>query len=175
MAVQSNTSSAPALASEGSEVSQVYLEGITAGLLGAAAIALWFFIVDAAQGRPFYTPNLLGSVLLRHDLHLESIDAASISFETVLIYTWVHGLAFCVLGGITARLLALAERQASYGFGILLLFVIFEFGFIAGAFIFAEPILHALAWPAILFGNLLAAAAMATYFLRRHPNLSIRP
>jgi hypothetical protein len=175
MAVQSDAPSAATLAPERSELARVYVEGITAGLLGAATIALWFFVLDAANGRPFYTPNMLGNVLLRRDFRLESVDAAAISFEMVLIYTWVHGLVFCVIGGVTARLLALAERQASYGFGILLLFVIFEFGFIAGAFIFAEPILHALAWPAILFGNLLAAMAMAGYFLRRHPNLSIRP
>ena len=175
MAVQSNASDARAVASQPSEVSRVYVEGITAGMLGAATIALWFFILDLSNGRPFYTPNLLGNVLLRRDLSLDSVDAASISFEMVLIYTWMHGLAFCVIGGIAAKLLSLAERQASFGFSIVLLFVIFEFGFIAGAFVFAEPILHALAWPAVLFGNLLTAAAMAAYFLRHHPNLSIRP
>jgi hypothetical protein len=173
MAAQSNASSTAV--SRPSEVSRIYAEGITAGILGAATIAVWFFLLDAANGRLFYTPNLLGNFLLRRDLSLESIDAAAISFEMVLIYTWVHGLVFCVIGGVAAKLLFLAEQQASYGFGIVLLFVIFEFGFIAGAFVFAEPLLHVLAWPAILFGNLLAAAVMAGYFLRHHPNLSIRP
>jgi hypothetical protein len=36
-------------------------------------------------------------------------------------------------------------------------------------------VLRALAWPAVLLGNLLAAAAMVGYFWRRHPNLTIRP
>ena len=76
---------------------------------------------------------------------------------------------------MASRLLALAERNLNLGFGILLLFVIFEFGFVGAAFIFAEPVLHALTWPAILIGNLLAAAAMAGYFWRRHPNLTIEP
>jgi len=53
--------------------------------------------------------------------------------------------------------------------------VIFEFGFVGVAFIFAEPVLQALAWPAVLVGNLLAAMAMATYFWRHHPNLTIEP
>jgi hypothetical protein len=57
----------------------------------------------------------------------------------------------------------------------LLFFVIFEFGFVAAALVFAEPILHALAWPAVLMGNLLAAAAMGLYFWRHHLNLSIKP
>jgi len=58
---------------------------------------------------------------------------------------------------------------------ILLGFVIFEFGFVFAALIFAEPILHALAWPAVLIGNFLAAAAMGVYFWRHHPNLSVEP
>ena len=92
----------------------------------------------------------------------------------VLVYTWVHGLVFCLIGGVASRLLALAERNLNLGFGILLLFVIFEFGFVGAAFIFAEPVLHALTWPAILIGNLLAAAAMAALFLASPPQFNDR-
>jgi hypothetical protein len=84
-------------------------------------------------------------------------------------------MAFCVVGGVAAKLLDLAESNLNVGFGILLLFVIFEFGFVGVAFIFAEPVLHALAWPTVLVGNLLAATGMVTYFWRHHPNLTIRP
>lgn len=86
-----------------------------------------------------------------------------------------HVLVFCVIGGLVAKLLSLAERDLNFGFGILLLFVIFEFGFVAAAVIFAEPILRALAWPAVLVGNLLAAGAMTVYFWRHHPKLVIAP
>jgi hypothetical protein len=41
--------------------------------------------------------------------------------------------------------------------------------------LFAAPVLHTLAWPAILVANLLAAAAMGGYFWLRHPNLSVQP
>ncbi len=93
----------------------------------------------------------------------------------VLLYTWVHALVFWVIGGIAARLLAVAERQPNAGFGILLLFVVFEFGFLVLTLLFAEPVLHALTWPAVLVGNLLAALAMGVYFWRRHPDLRIFP
>ena len=93
----------------------------------------------------------------------------------VVLYTWVHGLVFCVIGGIAARLLSVAERRPNAGFGILLLFVVFEFGFLVLTLLFAEPVLHALTWLAILVGNLLAAAAMGAYFWRRHPDLQISP
>jgi hypothetical protein len=175
MAVQSNSTSAPFVAAPSSEISNVYREGIVAGILGAATIALWFFILDVFSGRPFYTPNLLGNALFRRGIGFDQLETSNVSFEMVLLYTWVHGMVFCIIGGLASKLLVLAERNVNLGFGILLLFVVFEFGFVGAAFIFAEPILHTLTWPAILIGNLMAAAVMATYFLRRRPNLTIEP
>ncbi len=127
------------------------------------------------RGRPLYTPSLLGTALFGRGAGLGSVEAVPISFEMVLVYTWVHGLVFCVIGGIASILLTVAERRPNLGFGILLLFVVFEFGFISAAMLFAEPILHALTWPAILVGNLLAAIAMALYLWAKHPNLMIFP
>jgi hypothetical protein len=95
--------------------------------------------------------------------------------EHILFYSWIHVLVFCVIGGVASKLLSLAERDLHFGFGILLLFIIFEFGFVFAAMVFAEPILRALPWPAVLAGNLLAAGAMALYFWRHHPTLRISP
>jgi hypothetical protein len=104
----------------------------------------------------------------------QSTEALAISLEMVLVYTWVHGMAFCVIGGFASKLLALAERNLNLGFGIVLLFVIFEFGFVGAAFIFAEPILQVLAWPAVLVGNLLGNGH-GDLFWRHHSNLTIEP
>lgn len=174
MALPSHTASTPTVASESSEFSGVYVEGVVAGLIGAATIALWFFLLDLYNGRPFYTPNVLGAALSLSGAVRESATAP-ISLELVLFYTWIHGLVFCAIGGLAAKLLALAERDIHYGFGILLLFIIFEFGFVVATMVFAEPVLRALTWPAVLLGNLLAAAAMALYFRRHHPALRILP
>jgi hypothetical protein len=158
-----------------SRVESVYEEGLVAGLLGAAAIALWFFVLDSVEGQPFRTPTILGTAIFRGGPGLTLPGVVPISFEMVVLYTWVHALVFCVIGGIAARLLAVAERQPNAGFGILLLFVVFEFGFVVVMLLFAEPVLHALTWPAILVGNMLAACAMGAYFWRRHPDLRIFP
>jgi hypothetical protein len=81
-------------------------------------------------------------------------------------------LVFVVLGGIAAHLLLSTGKNPNLVF-CLLLFVILEFGFVGTAFVFAEPVLEQLAWPAILLGNFLAAAAMACYFRLRQPNLTV--
>jgi len=161
--------------SDPEEISRLYLEGIVAGVIGAATIAIWFLILDTVNGRPLSTPTVLGTALFRRGEGLGSPESLPISFEMVLLYTWVHGLVFAVIGGVASRLLQLAERNPNLGFGILLLFVVFEFGFLSVATLVEGRILQALAWQAILVGNLLAVAAMAAYFWRRHPNLKIRP
>lgn len=174
MALQPHTTNAPSVGSEAAQLSTVYAEGMVAGVIGAATIAIGFFLLDLYHGRPFHTPNVLGAAL---SLSAAVADPASapLSIELVLFYTWVHGLVFCAIGGAAAKLLSLAERDLDVGFGILLLFVIFMFGFVAVAMIFAEPVLRALTVPAILAGNLLAAGAMTAYFWRRHPKLKIAP
>ena len=161
--------------SDPDEISRFHLEGIVAGAIGAATIAIWFLILDTVNGRPLYTPTVLGTALFRRGEGLASPESLPISFEMVLLYTWVHGLVFAVIGGVASRLLQLAERNPNLGFGILLLFVVFEFGFLSATTLVEGRILQALAWQAILVGNLLAVAAMAGYFWRRHPNLKIRP
>ena len=39
------------------ENGSVYVEGVIAGIIGASVIALWFFVLDIVQGRPFHTPT----------------------------------------------------------------------------------------------------------------------
>ena len=156
-------------------MSTIYEEGIVAGLIGAATIAIWFLLLDTIAGRPLYTPTVLGTALFRERAGLASPESLPVSFEIVLWFTWVHVLVFVVIGGAAAWLIRLAERDPNFGFGILLFLVVFEFGFIGISLAFADAILHAVAWPTILIGNLLAAAAMAAYFWRRHPHLTIWP
>lgn len=175
MKAPSNTASLYLAKSSPSEISTTYTEGIVAGVIGALAVAIWFLILDTLNGRPLYTPTVLGTALFRAGEGIQPPGALSVSWEMTLMYTWIHILSFCVIGGIAAQMLEWAEKNPNLGFGILLLFVILEFGFVVAAFLFAEPVLHALAWPAVLIGNLLAAGAMGGYFWQRHPHLKVNP
>jgi hypothetical protein len=174
MTTQTGTTTTP-LAPATADTSRLYQEGIVAGVLGAAAVALWFLVVDALHGRPLYTPTVLGTVLFRRGAGLPALQTLPPSLDMVLMFTWVHGLVFAAIGGVASRLLAAAERNPSVGFGVLLFFVIFEAGFTIAAMLFAEPVLHALTWPSVLVANLLAAIAMAVYFRLRHPMLRVNP
>jgi hypothetical protein len=150
-------------------------EGITAGLIGAGSIAIWFLLVDVVRGRPLFTPSLLGTALFRGPSSIGSPESVSISAAMVLLFTVAHGVVFIGIGLLAALLVRLAEKNANYGFGIVLLLVFALSGFIFVSMVFASELLHALSWPAVLAGNLLAVVAMAMYFKRRHPGFTMRP
>jgi hypothetical protein len=175
MAAESSVANRAVAGGDASDMSTVYAEGLRAGLIGAATIAIWFLILDIIQGRPFFTPTVLGTALFRGGEGLAAPEALPSSFEMVVTFTWVHVLAFILIGTAAAYLLSVAERDPGFGFGIVLLFVVFEFGFVVACMLFAEPVLHALTWTGVLVGNLLAAMAMTVVFWRRHPRLSIAP
>jgi hypothetical protein len=157
------------------DTTRVYQEGIVAGILGGLTVAVWFLVVDLVQGRPLYTPTVLGTALFGRGVWPVTLESVPPSLEMVAMFTWVHLLAFAVVGVVVSRLIAMAEEHPSLGFGFVLLFVILEACFTAGVMIVAAPVLRALTWPAILVANLLAAAVMTGYFWLRHPTMAMRP
>ncbi|HXA98318.1 MAG TPA: hypothetical protein VN323_22330 [Candidatus Dormibacteraeota bacterium] len=140
-------------------------EGIWAGLLGAAAVAVWFLAYDAATGAPFRTPALLGGALFHG---LRDPNALVVSAPLVLQYTVVHGAAFIAFGLLTAGLLALADREPRVLFAVLMLYCCFEVFFAALVTILAEWLLEAVPWWTIVAGNLLASVVMIGFLLREH-------
>ena len=169
------TASTPPQASAASVESRVYQEGIVAGVLGAVTVAGWFLVIDMMHGRPFYTPTVLGTALFGRGVWPSTLETLAPAFDMVAMFTWVHLLAFAVIGVVAAHLIAVAERHPSLGFGLVLLFVILEACFTVAAMIIAEPVLRALTWPAILVANFLAATVIAGYFWLRHPMIQMRP
>jgi hypothetical protein len=142
----------------------VLREGVVAGLVGAAVVALWFLALDWMQGNPLRTPELLGSALLRQ----------TPGIPAVLHYTVVHGLAFVLFGVVGALLIAGAERQPVFVFPLVILFTAFEVGFFGAVIILAKSVLDEVAGWEIFTGNLLAAGAMLAYFFKGHRQLAHR-
>lgn len=175
MASQMNVADTPVARRVRTYAQTVYSDGIWAGLAAAVTLAVWFLVVDLIDGRPLYTPTVLGTALFGRGEGLTTPEVLPTSFEMILGFTWVHALVFLLIGMGASRLLAVAERNPHVGFGVALLFVLFEGGYLSAVMLFAQPLLHAVAWPTVVVGNLLAAIAMAGVLWRRHPSLRIRP
>jgi hypothetical protein len=141
------------------------VEGMIAGTIGAAVVAVWFLMYDMAHGRPFTTPALLGAVLFHG---LRDIGSLRITPTLVLEYSLVHWAAFVVVGCTAAALLAAADRIPGLVPGLFVLFCCFEVAALALIAVLGEWLFEALPQWSIVIGNLLAAAAMLGVFFRRH-------
>ena len=142
----------------------VFREGIVAGIIGAAVVAVWFFAIDAIHGEPLHTPKVLGSIFLQKP---ETAQA-------LILYTLLHGLAFIVFGILGALVIAGAERYPMLIFGLVILFTAFEVFFFGGIVIVASWVLDEVAGWTIFVGNILAAGSMLAYYFAHHRTLTSR-
>jgi hypothetical protein len=148
---------------------RLLIDGVVAGLIGGAVIALWFFIFDAARGEPLKTPMILSSALL-HGAVQPTLGSAA--WTLVAEYTVAHFIAFAIIGAVAAMLMAAAEEHSEL-FGTLFLFTIgFEVFFIALVMLMGPAAQAAVSWWKGMIGNLMATAAMLAYFFWRQPVLA---
>jgi len=137
-------------------------EGIIAGLIGAAIVAAWFLIYDAARGQPLRTPTLLGAAALQG---VRDPSAVTVSPGLVAQYTVLHGVVFALFGVLIAYLIVSAQSQPSRLLMVFIALMSFEVAFLAVLTWWAHPVVTALGWWAILIANALAAGGMLVYFL----------
>jgi len=150
---------------------RILREGVVAGALGAAAVAVWFAILDAVSGRPFHTPLMLGASLAT----FFGGDGLGHPIPIVLGYTLVHFAAFIIAGLIASSVVNNAENEPSLLIGFVGLFIVFEVAWYGWAAILSRsPRFGNLAWYAVMAGNLVAAVSMGVYLWRAHPTLARR-
>lgn len=144
------------------------LRGLVTGLVGAGALALWFFLLDIAAGEPFRTPAALGSGLF---LGAESPEEVQFGAGIVVAYTVVHVAAFWMVGVLLELVARQVERVPGLGYVVLLGLIILQavsFGVLVAM---AQWVLGALSLWAVGGGNLLAVLAMGVWIWRTHPVL----
>ncbi len=148
-------------------VSRTVKEGVKAGLLGAATVAVWFFVVDMVTGRPFHTPAVLGEALMTILGPLRGEG----TLQFTLLYTPIHVVAFVIVGVLASWILNASEKEPSHLAGLFILFAVFEVGFHLYLLILSSSGRSVdIAWYQIGLANLLAAAAMGIYLFRLHPD-----
>jgi hypothetical protein len=140
-------------------------EGIIAGLIGGAIVAVWFLIYDAARGQPFRTPALLGAATFRGVQNPADVPTSA---HLVVQYMVLHGVVFAMIGILIAYLVVAAQRQPSRLRLMFIVLLCFEVFFLAVVTWLAHPVLNELTWWAILVANALAATGMLIYFFVGH-------
>ena len=146
-------------------------EGVTAGLVGAIVVALWFMGYDLASGNSFHTPAILGAMVFQNANVTDGIKA---TLPLVLGYTILHFFAFVTFGVALAILLAASEWEPFMALGAMLLLAVFEVFFVGFVSLVDQSALEVLGWWKIVAGNILALIAMTTYFIRSHRGLGVK-
>ncbi|HEY3215954.1 MAG TPA: hypothetical protein VGK93_05635 [Candidatus Eisenbacteria bacterium] len=151
------------------ERNQVFAQGLAAGLLGYATVAVFFAIVNWFTGRSaFHTAALLGSALF---YGLRDPAQLLIGPGPVLAYNGVHLIVFLFLGTVAAWLADLAERGPELWYVGAVVFIFMAFHMYGFFLMLTQPVRAALAPWWMLAAGALGCAAMGGYLLWIHPRI----
>ena len=148
-------------------------EGLVAGLLGYAIVALLVGLIDVVQGRSFFfTAAMLGEAVL---YGLTDPARVQVWAGPVFAYNGLHLLGFLALGMLGAWLTGLAERGPHLWFlGVVLFLFVVAHAF-GAVLLMTEPLRAAMSMWAVALPTLAAVVAMGLFLLRDHPALRARP
>jgi hypothetical protein len=142
-----------------------FKRGVVAGLLGAAATAIWFFGLDVVAGQPLRTPAALGSSLLFGK------TAVEMSARTIISYCVFHFVAFTLVGVLFVWITERIERRPSFMLFALLFVILGEALALANLATYAQWGLGSLGVWSVTIANLLGIAVMGWYIWATHPRL----
>lgn len=142
-----------------------FKRGVVAGLLGAAAVAVWFFALDVVAGRPFQTPAALGSSLFFAKSTIE------MSARTIVSYCVFHFVAFTLVGILFVWITEKLERRPSFMLFAFLFLILGEALALANLATYAQWGLGSLGVWSVTIANVLAIAVMGWYIWATHPRL----
>jgi hypothetical protein len=134
-------------------LSGVVARGVAAGLVGGTALALFFLIVDGAEGVPLRTPSFIANALV-------GSTGVEMGFGLVVLYTIIHFAAFVALGVLVSWLLTLVETASPVLLGLVLGFLMFDLLFYGSVVVTGVNVVEELGWPEVLAGNLVAGVTM---------------
>jgi hypothetical protein len=151
-------------------------DGIVVGLIGYAAVALFYSMFDllAARGT-FYTVNLLGRAVFRGLRDPEVLMfPVTLDVAAIVSYNSLHLALALIIGLVVTWLVGYAEEHPSRRFGVVLVIIA---GFVVT--VLAVGMLTAgmrplLPWWSIVMANILAVVLAGTYLMRRRPGLAGR-
>lgn len=143
-------------------------EGVVAGTLGGAVVALWYLVCDSIGGRPFHTPALLGAIFFNG---LRGHDVGAAMLAPVLNFTVLHFAAFIAFGLASALVIAAAEREPLLVLGALMVYGCYEVCFLAFVTALDASALGAIGGWKIATANVITLAMLFGYFQYRHPQI----
>src|SRR5262245_38666208 len=135
--------------------SSILYDAFGAGSIGGSIVALFFLLLDTIQGRAFFTPSLMGTVLFTST---PAQTVSGVRMDMVAYYTLVHFAVFGILGGVVAVLLRQVELHSKHPAVMLVtIFLLTEVLFVVAATTVMPGVVAVVGAPKIVAANLLGA------------------
>jgi hypothetical protein len=145
------------------KLSGTVIRGAIAGLAGAAALAIWFLIIDTLRSAPFSTPTFVAGALL-------GLDGAQPTAVLIGMYTAFHFGVFVLVGIAVNMALERAHITPFFPLGLVLGFLLFDLIFYAGVIVTGTNVVDGLGWPEVLAGNLISGYTLMRYLRAVSPH-----
>jgi hypothetical protein len=149
-----------------SPTADLVFDAFFGGALAGSAIALFFLILDVLQGRPLFTPSLIGTALFT-DADPSAVTA--IRLVMVAYFSVVHFAAFFALGGAMSRLFtwsAIVHRHPAVVAGAV--FLILTLTLAVADLLLMPGVIAAIGVGRVLAANLVCGCVMAWFIRRAH-------
>ena len=146
----------------------VLFDGLITGLVGAAAVAVWFLTKDLLAQAPLHTPAALGSAVL---LGASSPEEIQLNMAVITAYTFLHVSAFAGVGMMFAWLAERVEHRPDFWIRGAAVLLLLEGMFLGTVGMMSGWIMQDLGWMTVLVSNLVAVLAMGLWMLRSRPSL----
>ena len=143
-------------------------DGVSAGLIGASAVALWFLVIDAVLREPLFTPSLVASALLRGT---PATADQHVDLAMVAAFTALHSLAFIGFGVVASWIVDQFEHTPDLPLIAIGVFLGLEAGFVTATKLLVPDVAAVIGHGFIVAGNVFAAVGMGFYLRdeQRHP------
>jgi len=143
-------------------------EGIGVGVLGGAAVALWFLVLDMLTRSALYTPAALGSAVFHGAQGPAEIQK---NFATIGSYTMLHFAVFIVLGVLFVWMVDRVQSNPRRWLIVMLAFILLDGLFVGTVAMFGVWVLESVGMWAIVVGNVIAILTMGGTLWATHPQM----
>ena len=147
-------------------IADTLYDAFYSGGIAGSIVALFFLVLDAIEGQPFFTPSLMGTVLFSG---VPAEAATGSRLDMMAYYTATHFVAFTLLGLGIACLVREVELHTRHPAIVLLVsFILLEVAFFAVASVLMPGVVERVGPARIAAANLLAAAGISAFLIAAH-------
>jgi hypothetical protein len=134
--------------------------GVRAGFCAAAALLIWFILVDVVRGQLLLTPAYLSGLLF-------SITTALPASARLLAFSVIVFAAFAAVGATVAVLLERLRLAPRWYLGIVVGGVVAAVVYLGSATLYGVDLLRGIGWMQLVAGNLVAGVVMLAFLNRK--------